>query len=171
MAFNVREIFAALNKADVDYVVVGGLAVILHGYLRATADIDLVVGLAPDNCRRALDVLVTIGFKPRLPVEIEDFADPQARRTWIEQRNMLVFQLWDPNNPMRSLDIFVNEPIPFGSLMRDAVFKDVDGLGVRIASIEHLIEMKQAAGRARDADDIAKLRQLRDMAQDDDNSR
>jgi len=37
MAFNVRQIFAALNDARVDYVVVGGLAVILHGYLRATA--------------------------------------------------------------------------------------------------------------------------------------
>lgn len=39
MSFNVRQIFAALNDAQVDYVVVGGLAVILHGYLRATADL------------------------------------------------------------------------------------------------------------------------------------
>lgn len=162
MTFNVREIFAALNEAEVDYVIVGGLAVILHGYLRATADLDLVVGLAPDNCRRALDALVKIGFGPRLPVNIDDFADPQMRQAWV-QRNMLVFQLWDSTNPMRSLDIFVQEPIPFERLMSDAVSKDIDGLAVRIASIEHLIEMKQAAGRPRDTDDIAKLRQLRDL--------
>jgi len=160
MAFNVREILAVLNTAKVDYVVVGGLAVILHGYLRATADIDLVVGLAPDNCRRALDALGSIGFRPRLPVSIEDFADPAIRKEWIEQKNMLVFQLWDPGNPMRSLDIFVREPIPFERLLGDAVEKDIDGMAVRVASIEHLVEMKQAAGRARDLEDIAKLRAL-----------
>lgn len=66
MAFNVRQIFAALNDAKVDYVVVGGMAVILHGYLRATADLDLVIGLVPDNCKRGLQALASIGFKPRL---------------------------------------------------------------------------------------------------------
>ncbi len=160
MAFNVRQIFAALNDADVEYVVVGGMAVILHGYLRATADLDLVIGLAPENCRRGLAALASIGFRPRLPVAIEDFADPDKRAEWIEQRNMLVFQLWDPGNPLRSLDMFVKEPIEFESMMRDAQIKDVDGLAVPVASIEHLIQLKQAAGRPRDLDDIAKLRQI-----------
>jgi predicted nucleotidyltransferase len=73
---------------------------------------------------------------------------------------MLVFQLWDPANPMRSLDVFVKEPIAFDALLRDAVSKDIDGIPVRVASIEHLIEMKQAAGRPRDLDDIARLRQI-----------
>src|SRR5450759_3777056 len=154
MAFNVRQIFAALNGAKVEYVVVGGMAVILHGYLRATADHDLVIGLAPANCKRGLQVLANIGFKPRLPVAIEEFADPRKREEWIEQRNMLVFQLWDPANPMRSLDVFVKESIAFDSLLRDAVSKDIDGVAVRVASIEHLIEMKQAAGRPRELEDI-----------------
>jgi hypothetical protein len=162
MSFNVRQIFAALNDASVDYVVVGGMAVILHGYLRATADLDLVIGLSPANCKRAMAALASIGFQSRLPVAIDDFADPRKREEWIEQRNMLVFQLWDPNNPMRSLDIFVKEPIAFHSLLGDAASKDIDGMVVRVASIEHLIEMKQAAGRARDLDDIAKLQQIRD---------
>lgn len=162
MAFNVRQIFVALNEAHVDYVVVGGMAVILHGYLRATADLDLVIGLAPANCKRGLEALASIGFQPRLPVAIDEFADPRKREEWIEQRNMLVFQLWDPTNPMRSLDVFVKEPIAFDSLLRDAASKDINGVVVRVASIEHLIEMKQAAGRPRDLEDIAKLRQIRD---------
>ena len=168
MAFNVRQIFAALNDAMVDYVVVGGMAVILHGYLRATADLDLVIGLAPANCKRGLQALVSIGFRPRLPVAIEEFADPRKREEWIEQRNMLVFQLWDPANPMRSLDVFVKEPIAFDALLRDAVSKDIDGIPVRVASIEHLIEMKQVAGRPRDLDDIARLRQIRDEGEAND---
>jgi len=168
MAFNARGIFTALNDARVDYVVVGGMAVVLHGYLRATADLDLVIGLAPDNCGRALKALADIGFRPRLPIKIDDFANPDKRNEWIEQRNMLVFQLWDPDNPVRSLDVFVREPLPFESLIRDAVSKDLGGVIVPIASIEHLIEMKQAAGRPRDIDDIAKLRQLRDLDRADD---
>ncbi len=162
MAFNVREIFKALSNAKVDYVVVGGFAVILHGYLRATADLDLVVGLSAENCKRGLKALSGIGFQPRLPVRLEEFCNPENRRKWIEQSNMLVFPLWDPDNPLRSLDLFVEEPIEFSQLMDDALIKDVDGVQIRVASVEHLIEMKKAAGRPRDLDDIAKLKMIRE---------
>lgn len=161
MSFNVRQIFAALNEAQVDYVVVGGLAVILHGYLRATADLDLAIGLASDNARRGMQALGAIGLRPRLPMAAEDFADPEKRAEWT-QRNMLVFPLWDPDNPLRSVDVFVDEPIAFDRLLRDAVRKDLDGTIVPVASIDHLIEMKERAGRLRDLEDIDKLRQIRD---------
>lgn len=162
MAFNVRAIFKALAEADVDYVVVGGFAVILHGYLRATADLDLVLGLSADNCQRGLRALSDIGFQPRLPISLEAFCNPENRRKWSEQSNMLVFPLWDPDNPLRSLDLFVEEPIEFSRLMNDASIKEIDGVQIRVASIEHLIEMKQAAGRLRDLDDIAKLKLIRE---------
>ncbi len=161
MSFNVRQIFAALNEAQVDYVVVGGLAVILHGYLRATADLDLAIGLASNNARRGMQALGAIGLRPRLPMAAEDFADPEKRAEWT-QRNMLVFPLWDPDNPLRSVDVFVDEPIAFDRLLRDAVRKDLDGTIVPVASIDHLIEMKERAGRLRDLEDIDKLRQIRD---------
>ncbi|HST44346.1 MAG TPA: hypothetical protein VLK29_03880 [Luteimonas sp.] len=64
MAFNVRQIFAALTDAAVDYVVVDGLAVILHGYLRTTADLDLAIGFAPGNASRGMGALVSIGLQP-----------------------------------------------------------------------------------------------------------
>lgn len=160
MAFNVRQIFSALNDAKVDYVVVGGLAVILHGYLRATADLDLAIGLSPDNAGRGMRALASIGLQPRLPVAMDDFADEDKRQDWLRNRNMLVFPLWDPNNPLRSVDVFIDEPVVFGDLLMDAVVKDMDGQKVRIASIPHLIEMKQRSGRPRDLEDIDKLRQI-----------
>mgnify|MGYP007086568485 CR=1 FL=1 len=160
MAFNLREIFKALADAKVDYVVVGGLAVILHGYLRATADLDLAIGLSPDNARRGMASLAHIGLRPRLPVTFEDFADPTKRAEWRETRNMMVFPLWDPANPLRSVDVFIDEPIAFEQLLQQAVTKDLDGLAVRVASIPHLIKMKQRAGRPRDLEDIGKLQQI-----------
>lgn len=158
MAFNLRQIFQAL--ADCNYVVVGGLAVILHGHLRATRDLDLVIGLDRDNCLKALDALATIGMRPRLPVVMQDFADPAKREDWNRNRNMMVFQLWDPNNAERSIDIFVREPLDFPTMLAQAVVKDLDGVPIRIASIPHLIAMKQVAGRRHDLDDIEALRQI-----------
>ena len=162
MAFNLREIFKVLADADVQYVVVGGLAVILHGHLRATADLDLVIGLERENCTKALEALASIGFKPRLPVALSDFADPAKREDWVENRNMHVFQLWDPTRPERSVDVFVREPMDFPILWSDAVVKDLDGIPIRVASIHHLIALKRMAGRRKDLDDIEALRQIAD---------
>ena len=158
MAFNIQEIFKALAEADVKYVVVGGLAVIMHGHLRATADLDLVVGLQSDNCSKAMAALSGIGLRPRLPVTMADFADPAKRDDWVRNRNMLVFQLWDPEHLERSVDIFVREPLDFGAMRADAVLKELDGVAIPVASIRHLIQLKQAAGRPQDIDDIEALR-------------
>src|SRR5690606_10294536 len=164
---NVRQIFSALNDAQVDYVVVGGLAVILHGYLRATADLGLAIGLSPDNAARGMRALASIGLQPRLPVAMDDFADVGKREDWLRNRNMLVFPLWDPKNPLRSVDVFIDEPIAFDDVLAEAAVKDLDGLKVPVASIAHLIEMKQRAGRPRDLEDIKKLRQIRAAGKDD----
>lgn len=112
MAFNLREIFKALADAEVDYVVVGGLAVLMHGYLRATADLDLAIGLSPRNAGRGMQALASSGLRPRLPMPIEAFADAAKREVWLQHRHMPVFPLWDPANPLRSVDVFIDEPIP-----------------------------------------------------------
>jgi hypothetical protein len=160
MAFNVYQIFKALADAEVDYVVVGGLAVVMHGHLRATRDLDLVIGLQPRNCASAMAALGGIGLRPRLPVTLADFADPVKREDWFQNRNMLVFQLWDPGNPERSVDVFVREPIDFSSLLAEAVIKDLDGIAIPVASIRHLIQLKLAANRPLDLEDVRALRDI-----------
>lgn len=153
-------LLSALERAGARYVVVGGLAVILHGHLRGTADIDLVIELSPENCTKALDALAGVGLRPRLPVDMMQFADPEIRRDWVENRNMMVFQLWDPERPGRSVDVFVREPFAFDDLWSKSLVREIQGAHVRIASIEHLIAMKRVAGRPRDLDDIAALEQI-----------
>ena len=170
MAFNLREIFKALADAQADYVVVGGLAVILHGHLRATRDLDLVIGLDRDNCNAALAALSGIGLRPRLPLALADFADSTLREEWISQRHMQVFQLWDPANPERSVDLFVREPFAIAEMLAEASIKYLDGVPIPVASLRHLIAMKQAAGRRHDLDDIEALRQIAAETGQDDGS-
>jgi predicted nucleotidyltransferase len=160
MAFNVREIFKTLADSNAEYVVVGGFAVIIHGHLRGTRDLDLIINLKSEKCIKALQALSAIGLQPRLPVAIEAFADKKNRDDWHLNRNMLVFQLWDPKNPERSVDIFVHEPIDFKELYDDSLLTKIDDIPIRVASIKHLIRLKLIANRRRDIDDIEALRKI-----------
>jgi hypothetical protein len=86
-------LFRALNDAGVRYVVVGGLAVVLHGHARLTADVDLVVDLDEEQAKKAIDALVDMGLQPRVPVDPTEFADRSIREGWIRDRGMQVFCL------------------------------------------------------------------------------
>jgi ABC-type sugar transport system substrate-binding protein len=92
-------VFAALQHAGVRYLVVGGVAVVLHGHPRFTADIDLVVALTPGNALAAVQALAGLGYRPREPVDGALFADAAARRRWIDEEGLTVFTLWSPDHP------------------------------------------------------------------------
>jgi hypothetical protein len=154
------DVFAALHAAGVQYVVVGGVAVVLQGHVRSTVDLDLVVGLAVPNISAAVAALTALGLQPRLPVAATDFADAPTRERWVAERHMQVFSVHDPENPLREIDVFATEPVPVGTLLADASVLDVGGVPVPVASRRHLIAMKRAAGRPQDLADIAALEQL-----------
>ena len=154
------EVLRALNDAAVRYVVVGGVAVVLQGHPRLTADLDLVLDLATENTLLALDVLSRLGLRPRLPVDADDFADATIRQAWVRDRNLTVFSLHDPGDPRREVDLFADPPIALERLMAQASLVQVGGRTVPVASRAHLIEMKQLAGRPQDLADIVALRAL-----------
>jgi hypothetical protein len=155
-------IFDALNRADVRYVVVGGVAVVLLGHTRMTADLDLAVDLSPEPARRVVDVLGSLGLRPAAPVDPAGFADPSTRERWRLERGMLVFTMRDPDDPLRQVDLFVEEQVPFEELWNRAEIVELEGIEVHVASIDDLIAMKERAGRPLDHDDIAELRRIRE---------
>ena len=85
-ADSVRKIIAALNQADARYLIVGGLAVVAHGYVRYTADVELVIALDTANITRTMKALTGLGYRPRVPVSLDDFADAKLREQWIVER-------------------------------------------------------------------------------------
>jgi hypothetical protein len=156
-------LFDALNTAKVRYVVVGGLAVVLHGHARLTADLDLIVDLEPDEAHRAISALVAAGLIPQVPVRPEQFADPEIRQSWIRDKGMHVFSMLHPDNPMLIVDLFVENPIPFEDLWMRSTEAELGSIQIRIAAIEDLILLKEQAGRSKDLDDIEKLRQIQQL--------
>ncbi len=154
-------ILAALDGNGVRAVVVGGVATVLHGHARLTADLDLVVDLRADQPSRAIQALTDLGLVPMLPVDALDFADPAIRQRWVATRNLKVFSLYDPADPLRQVDLFAEDPIPFDELWGRAVEVRLASVSVRIASIDDLITMKRSAGRPQDLADIEALEMIR----------
>lgn len=156
-------IIAALNEANVRYLVAGGLAVNAHGYLRYTKDADLVIELQPENVLATMKALENLGYRPAIPVKAEEFADPDIRQSWVRDKGMKVFQLFSDQHPETPIDIFVEAPFDFVQEYRNAMVKNLAGTGdVPFVSLATLIEMKSQAGRAQDHADIENLKLAQD---------
>lgn len=150
-------LFKFLNEHGVRYVVVGGVATVLHGFARLTVDVDLVVDLAPEEASRAIKALTLLGLVPRVPVRADEFADAARRDAWVREKNMSVFTMIDPANPLRQVDLFVKPPIEFADLISRAKIISLATANVPVASIQDLIAMKRIAGRPQDLQDIEAL--------------
>ena len=153
-------LFAILAAARVRFVLVGGLALVLHGLDRLTADVDLVIDLSTESARTTVQALTAAGYRPLAPVDPLDLADPAQRLEWQSVRNMQVFSFWDSSNARPTVDIMLSPEVPFDELWAAASVMNIGGQEVRVASIEHLIQMKAAAGRTQDLADIERLRAL-----------
>lgn len=157
---SIKAVIKALNDAHVKYLIVGGVAVVAHGYERFTRDLDLVIGLEPGNIRRGLHSLLAIGYALKIPVTPEQFADAKLREEWRREKNMIVLQLWSDEHKRTPIDVFVYEPFDFAKEYNRAEQLSVEDQMAPIVSRETLIKLKKAAGRAQDLADIEKLEKI-----------
>ncbi|MFO1468808.1 MAG: hypothetical protein U1F35_20570 [Steroidobacteraceae bacterium] len=109
---------------------------------------------------RAVETLLAAGFKAVAPVDPLTFADADVRSRWKSDSGMLVLSFWDPGHRRPTVDIFCEYPMDFESLFRDSGLLTLSGTKVRVASIDHLIAIKRAAGRPKDLEDASRLAQL-----------
>ena len=153
-------LFQTLNASGARYVIVGGLASLLHGVGRTTTDVDICLDFATDSILPAIDSLSAGGYRPTAPVNLRDLADAKIRTRWQRDNSMVVFSLWDTNNRQPTLDVMLEPVVQFPELWRDALVVPMLGTQLRIASIPHLIQLKQHAGRPQDLADIEALRRI-----------
>ena len=155
-----EKLFSALNKAKVKYLIAGGLAVNLYGIERMTADIDIIIDLSPENAAKFVKAVNRLGLKPRQPVKIGDFLNEQTRKTWITEKNMLVFSLFDPARHGFLLDVIIDDTIEFSKLYSGKRVFNNGRIPLTVLSPKDLIEMKRKAGRPQDLADIHYLRAI-----------
>jgi len=150
----IRSVIHALESCDVDYVVVGGYAVALHGAVRGTVDIDLVISLKRQSFENTEKAMLQLGLQSLLPVSSKDVFN--FREEYIRNRNLIAWSFCNPQNPLEVVDILITED---ASLI-EVVEKNAFDMKVRIASIPDLIRMKREANRPQDIEDIRALEKL-----------
>jgi len=159
MRNHLKDILQELTERGVQFIVCGGVAVVLHGVERMTLDLDLVVEMSHENLQRFIDAMRALNLVPRVPVPPEDLLSPEKVRVMIEEKNMAAFSFINLKNPFQQVDILVLEK--FDDFLSDAEVQDVGGFEIKIASKEKLIEMKKRAGREKDLLDIQSLQRLK----------
>ena len=159
---SVEAIVRALNGAEVQYLIVGGLAVNAHCFVRLTRDVDIVLALRPENASKGLRTLLNIGYRMAIPATPEQFADAATREEWRRDKQMIVLKLWSDEHQRTPVDIFVYEPFPFDLEAPRAQSLEVcPGIAAPVVSLETLLEMKRTAGRPHDLIDIEELQRMR----------
>lgn len=146
------EVTECLKKSSLKFVVVGGYALALHGIVRATMDVDVVLCLTIEDYTKAEAALNSIGLQSRLPVRAQDII--KMRREYIENRNLIAWSFVDYKDPSRQVDILITKDA------RDLETESISlqGKKLSVVSLKALLQMKAESGRPQDLIDIENIR-------------
>lgn len=148
------ELADALTRAKVPFAVAGGYAVALHGAVRGTVDVDIVLSLRKRDFIAAEAALRGLGLAPRLPVTAAEVFD--YREAYIRERSLVAWSFVDGHDPTRIVDIVITHDL---AKMR-AIRILSGGRRLPVLSVGDLIAMKKASGRPQDLEDIRALKEL-----------
>jgi len=153
-----KDILQSLNDESVKYLLVGAYALAVHGFPRATKDIDFFVWADPENAASLIRALIRFGA-PVQNVSAADFATEGA-----------VYQI---GSGPRRIDILTRiDGVSFTSAYARRLTVQLEGLDVPVISREDLIANKRASGRAQDLADLERLSpEVRIRSRDDDRRR
>ncbi len=154
-------IFKKFNEQGIRYLVVGGVAMNLYGIPRVTYDIDILLDLEDANIREFTQLMKEWGFKPKVPVNIMDFADQAKRDEWMATKNMKAFNLVNAKWALSEIDIIIDTPVDYSEAHKRARKITVKGISIPVISIDDLITMKRVAGRELDKADVQYLRKVK----------
>lgn len=157
-----RDIFKGLNSFDVEYVVIGGIAQTLRGVVIRTDDVDICPRANSQNLARLAQALTDMHAR-----EWDPHKGEEVDRAWSVEM-LQVDNLWILRTKYGGLDLLFKPAGSTGydSLSQDADLMEVGGLEIPVASVDALIEMKEAAGRPKDREHLSFLYRLRRRTQE-----
>ena len=144
------DFLSALSEAKVDYILVGGYSVVLHGYLRTTGDLDVWIQPESENYDRLMLAFQQFGL-PVTAITREQFLDPGLVDVFTFGRAPLALDLM---TKVKGLE--------FNKAFDRAEVHEFEGIPVRYLHMSDLIDAKRSAGRYKDLDDLEQLEKLKD---------
>ncbi len=159
-----NNIIQDLNKHNIDYIICGGVAVVLHGVERLTMDIDISLDMTDNNIKSFLKIMEAHTMTPRAPIPAESLLDKDLRKAIVAEKGAVVFTFIDSDNPFKQLDLFLTDDLSFSVLKNDCIDIHYDeGSVTRVLSIDKLIDLKSNVDpqRQKDLFDINELEKLK----------
>jgi hypothetical protein len=147
------DILSALAEHDVDFVVVGGIAVQAHGYIRGTRDVDIVPRPSLLNLSRLAEALMDLeadGWRTSSPVNV---TDPRL----LKRAPLVPLVTRSGRLDLVNIKHLAGAPASYDDLRSRALVVGLDGFEVAVAGLDDLVRMKRAAGRPQDLTDIGAL--------------
>ena len=142
MLNRLRDVFASFQKHNVRYLVIGGIAAVLHGVPRATFDLDILIEATPQNAENLLAALLEANL---------------GTATLVTASELLLHEITIFRDRVR-IDVQTRTPgIEFGSAWENRETLEYQGQVLFIVSRQDLIASKRAAGRAVDLEDVRLL--------------
>lgn len=126
----------------------------LHGYIRFTGDLDLLITLDKENISKMDGVMKKLKYSERLPVSIFALTDEKQVKEWLNKKNMKAFTFNPPRNNLLQIDIIIEDSLKFDSYDKKKNVKTMGKLRIPVVSIEDIIKMKKRANREKDILDI-----------------
>ncbi|MEO8665265.1 MAG: hypothetical protein ABI462_07200, partial [Ignavibacteria bacterium] len=106
---NLISLIKALSKANIKYIICGGVACVLHGVERATYDLDISISFEKENLEKLVDITGKYNLVPRIPEPVENLFNEEKRKKWLDEKGALVYTFVSGNSPLQ-LDIFLSYP-------------------------------------------------------------
>lgn len=153
-------ILAALEAHDVEFIVIGGYAVNVHGVVRSTKDLDICPEPTEENLTKLAAALTEL--EVFLFVDAKD-TDPEALPFEIDAKWLRAGTNFTFGSKFGRIDVMqqLDGVTGYGELQRNTVLRHFEGHRVRFSGYEDLIAMKKATGRAQDKIDLEDLKAAR----------
>jgi hypothetical protein len=162
MNSHLKDILTLMAKAEIKFIVCGGVALVLHGVERMTLDLDVSVDLEKNNLQKMLDLFTSTKLQPRAPVSSDILLEPAQRSMLVEQKHALVFSFIDIDSPYRQVDIFLTDELSYDNLIDYSEIIQIDEAKINVLTTDKLLELKSNINPPRDKDswDIKELLKL-----------
>ena len=154
------DVFRQLDEKRVRYVLVGGLAINLHGVPRLTSSVDLLLAPDTDNMRALLAIADTLVLQVGAPGATEDMSEAGGRRSWMTERALVALTLRSKNADDPLINVLLDQKERVDEALMRAECREVGGATVRLAAIDDLIRLKHKARRPQDLADVVHLYRL-----------
>ena len=157
------ELLGCFTRADVRFIVAGGVAAVLHGVERMTLDVDIAIEETPENIQRFLAVTAQLGMAPKVPVPPEILLDRKSLDRLVKEKGALVLAFSSAEMPWLQIDVFLERESSFETLRNHSLSITLeDGISLWVVTTQHLIEMKRRVTppRAKDIEDISALEKI-----------